>query len=94
MACESSTGYAVNAIADSGKEGDQVHKNFSQDIVLKLLEPYYGTARDVYMDNFFLCYNLANLVLEKNLALLGIYEHIAEIPATLNNRMELYSSCF
>ena len=51
-ACESSTGYALNAIAYGGKEGDQVHRNLGQDIVLRLLEPYYGTGRDVCTDNF------------------------------------------
>ena len=34
-ACESSTGYALNAIAYGGKEGDQVHRNLGQDIVLR-----------------------------------------------------------
>ena len=65
--CESNTGYAVNAIAYGGKEGDQVHKNLGQDSVLKVLEPYYGTGRNECMDNIFTCYNLAKLLLEKNL---------------------------
>ena len=51
-AYESSTRYAVNAIAYDGKEEDQVHRNLGEDIVLKLLEPYYGTGRDVCTDNF------------------------------------------
>ena len=63
--------------------------------MLKLLEPYYGTGRDVCTDNFFLYFNLAKLLLEKNLALLGtIRAHRREIPTTLNNRIELYSYMF
>ena len=64
-ASESSTGYALNAITYSGKEGDQVHQNLGQDIVLRLLEPYYGTGRDVCTDNFFTSYNLTKLLLEE-----------------------------
>ena len=94
-ACESSTGYALNAIAYGGKEGDQVHRNLGQDIVLRLLEPYYGTGRDVCTDNFVTSYNLAKLLLEKSLTILGtIRTHRREIPSILNNRMELYSSKF
>ena len=94
-ACESSTGYALNAIATGGKEGDQVHQNLGQGIVLRLLEPYYGTGRDVCTDNFFTSYNIAKLLLEKSLTIFGtIRNHRREIPQFLNNRMELYSSTF
>ena len=45
--------------------------------------------------NFFLSYNLAQLLLKKKLALLGtIRAHRREIPTTLNNRIELFSSVF
>ena len=92
---ESSTGYAVNARVYGGKEGDQVHRNLGQDVVLKLLEPYYGIGRDVCTVNFYKSNNLAKLPLEKNLTLLGtIRVHRREIPTTLNNRIELFSSMF
>ena len=68
--CESSTGYALNRIPYGGKERDQVHRNLGQDIVLRLLEPYYGTGRDVCTDNFFTSYNLAKVLLEKSLPIL------------------------
>ena len=94
-ACESSIGYALNAIAYDGKEGDQVHRNFGQDIVLRLLETYYGIGRDVCTGNFFTSCNLAKLLLEKSLIIYGtIRSHRREIPYTLNNRMELYTSTF
>ena len=93
--CEFSTIYALNAIAYAGKEGDQVHRNLGQDIVLRLLKPYYGTGRDVCTDNFFTRYNLAKLLLKKNLTIFGtIRNNRREIPLSLNNRMELYSSTF
>ena len=60
--CESSTGYDVNAIAYGGKEGDQVRKNLSQDIALKLLKPYY----ELLLPCNTLSYDLAKLLLEKN----------------------------
>ena len=95
LACESSTGYAVNASTYDGKEGDQVHRNLGQDIALKLLEPYCGTGRDVCTVNFFLRYNFAKLLLEKNLPLLGtVRAHPREIPTILNNRIEVFSSMF
>ena len=31
--CESSTGYALNAMAYGGREGDRVHRNLGQDVV-------------------------------------------------------------
>ena len=93
--CVSSTGYALNAIAYGGKEGGQVHRNLGQDIVLRLLEPYYGTGRDVCTDNFFTSYNLAKLLLEKSLTIFGtIRNHRRKIPHSLNNRMEFYSCTF
>ena len=58
-ACESSSGYALNGIPNGGKEGDQVYRNLAQDIVMRLLEPYFKTGRDVCTDNFFTSYTLA-----------------------------------
>ena len=40
-ACESNTGYALNAVAYAGKEGNRIHYNLAQDIVLKVVEPWY-----------------------------------------------------
>ena len=33
-ACESSTGYELNAVAYGGKEGNRVHHNLAQDIAV------------------------------------------------------------
>ena len=51
--CGSSSGYALNGIPYDGKEGDQAYRNLAQDIVMRLLEPYFGTGRDVCTYNFF-----------------------------------------
>ena len=93
--CESSSGYALNGIPYGGKEGDQVHPNLAQDIVMRLLEPYFGTGRDVYTDNFFTNYNLAKLLLQKNLTLLKtIRRHRREVPGPSKREIEIYSCKF
>ena len=61
-ACESNTGYRLNAIAYGGKEGNRVHHNLAQDIVLKVVEPWYGTGRDICTNNYFTSYTLANFI--------------------------------
>ena len=93
--CESSTGYTLNTVAYGGKEGDQVHRNLGQDIVLRLLELYNEIERVVCIDNFFTSYNLAKLLIENNLTTLGtIQTHHREITNRLSNSMELYSFKF
>ena len=94
-ACESSSGYALNGIPYGGKEGDQVHRNLAQDIVMRLLEPYFGTGRDVCTNNFFTSYDLAKQLLQENLTSLGtIRRHRREVPGSLNRKMEIYSIKF
>ena len=56
--CKSSTGYVTY-----GEKGDQVHRNLGQNIVLRLLRPYYGTGRNVCTDNFFTNYNLCKITI-------------------------------
>ena len=93
-ACESSSGYALNSIPYGGKEGDQVHRNLAQDIVMRLLEIYCGTGKDVYTD-FFTNYNLAKLLLQENLTLLGtIRRHRREVPGSSKRKIEIYSLSF
>ena len=92
-ACESSTRYALNAMAYSGREGDRVLRNLGQDVVMKLVEPYFETGRDECTDNFFTIYNLAKLLLEKKLTLLGtVRRQRHDVPRSMVNKMELYNS--
>ena len=69
--CGSNTGYALNAIACAGKKGNLIHHNLAQDIVLKVVEPWYGTGRDICTHNYLTSYTLANQLLQQNLTLLG-----------------------
>ena len=90
-----STGYALNTAASGRKKGDQAHRNLGQDIVLRLLEPYYGTGRDVSTNSIFTTFSLLKLLLESILTILGtIRTHRREIPSGFSNRMELYSPKF
>ena len=57
--CEFTTGYGLNAIAYGGKEGNRIYHNLALDVVMKVLEPWYGTGRDVCTDNYFTSYSLA-----------------------------------
>ena len=62
---------------------------------MRLLEPYFGTGRDVCPNNFFTSYNLAKLLQQENPTLLGtIRRHRREVPGSLNRKMEIYSSKF
>ena len=58
-ACESTTCYGLNAIAFGGKEGNLVHEILAQNVVIKVLESWYKTGRDVCTDNYFMRYILA-----------------------------------
>ena len=78
--CEPNTGYGLNAIAYGGKKGNRVHHNLAQDIVLKVVEPWYGTGRDICTDNYFISYTLANQLLQENVTLLStVHRHHREV---------------
>ena len=64
-ACESSSGYVFNGIPYGDKEGNQVYRNLSQNIVMRLLELYFETDRYVCTDNVFTSCNLAKLLCKK-----------------------------
>ena len=60
---------------------------------MRLLEPYFGTGRDVCTNNFFTSYDLAKQILQENLTLFGTIErHRREVPGSLNRKMEICSS--
>ena len=50
--------FRLNAIAYGGKEENCVYHNLAQDVVIKVLEPWYGTGRDVCTDHYFTSYSL------------------------------------
>ena len=70
-----------------------VHRNLGQDIMLRFLEPYYGTGREVCTNNFFTSYNLAKILLEKSLTIFRtIRNHRREIPHSLNGVVLIHVS--
>ena len=80
-ACKYNTGYGLNAIAYGGKESNRVHHNLTQDIVLKVVEPWYGTGKDICTDNCFTSCTLANQLLQENLTLLRtVCRHRRKVP--------------
>ena len=94
-ACESNTGYGVNAIAYGGKEGNRVHHNFAHDIVLKVVKPWYGTGRDICTYNYFTSYTLANQLLQQSLTLLDtVRRHHRKVLLVWRQKNKLYRSKF
>ena len=86
-ACEAQSGYALNAIIYTGRQGTEVHRNLGHDVVMELMEPYYGSGREVVTDNFFTSHKLALSLLRETLTLLGtIRSHRREIPEDLRNK--------
>ena len=74
-------------MAYSVKEGEEIHRNLSQDIVSNLLQPYYLTGC------FFMILNLTTLLLEQNLTLLStIKSHLRKMPKVITQRTKLYTS--
>ncbi|KAJ4445879.1 hypothetical protein ANN_12564 [Periplaneta americana] len=62
--CESHTGYAIDGIIYSGKPaGGPPQKNLATNIVLKLAETVYDSARNISMDNYFTSLSLAEQLL-------------------------------
>ena len=81
------TGYGLNAIAYGGKESNRVHHNLVQDIVLEVVEPWYGTGKDICTDNCFTSYTLANQLLQQNLTLLStVCRHRRVVPIGLRQK--------
>ena len=94
-ACESNTGFALNAIIYGGRNGDEIHYNLGHDLVMELSEPFYNTGRNICTDNFFTSYQLALNLLQHNLTLLGtIRSHRREIPPLLKVKKPLFESTF
>ena len=94
-ACEPSSGYVLNGILFGDKEGDHVRRNLAQNIVMRLIELYFGTDRYVCTDTVFTSYSLAKLLPQENLTLLETTrKHRRELPGSLNRKMEIYSSKF
>ena len=54
----------------SGRESDSgPHRNLANDIVMQLCSVYFGTSRDIYVDQYFTSYGLVCNLLQQNLTL-------------------------
>lgn len=86
-ACEAQSGYALNGIIYTGKQGNEVHRNLGHDVVMELMRPFFGSGREVVTDNFFTSHKLALSLLQENLTLLGtMRSHRKEVPEDLRNK--------
>lgn len=96
--CESHTGYAIDGIIYSGKPaGGPPQKNLATNIVLKLAETVYDSARNISMDNYFTSLSLAEQLLSKKLTVVGTLRmNKPEIPIQFlaNKGREVLSSEF
>ena len=46
-ACEAKSGYALNGSIYRGKQGNETRRNLGHDIVMELVENYFGTGREL-----------------------------------------------
>lgn len=91
--CDSITSYVLKAQIYTGKEpGGKPEKNQGMRVVSDLTYEYRG--HNVTCDNFFTSYNLGQLLLKRNITMLGtIRKNKPELPKNMTNN-EVHSSSF
>ena len=91
--CDSKSSYAIKLQIYTGKEhGAAPEKNQGMRVVNDLCSGLSG--HNITCDNFFTSYNLGQLLLKKNLTMLGtIRKNKPELPKPMNNT-EVYTSSF
>ncbi|XP_019731207.1 LOW QUALITY PROTEIN: piggyBac transposable element-derived protein 4-like [Hippocampus comes] len=84
IAADLDTKYMCNAIPYLGKDPTRpTGERLSENVVLKLMEPFLDQGRTVTVDNFVTSLSLANRLLQRNTTLLGsINKNPRELPAT------------
>ncbi|CAF1557825.1 unnamed protein product, partial [Rotaria sordida] len=97
--CVDAESYCVlNAFPYIGRQpGQEKQKHIGESVVLELLKPFYGSNRNVTMDNFFTSVSLAKNLQTKNLTLIGtLRKNKPEIPIEFlsNKTREVGSSLF
>lgn len=91
--CDSKNAYPLRGIPDTGKEGNTRSVGLAKNVVERLCEPYYGTNRNITMDNYFTSKELAENLLGKGLTIVGtLRKNKACIPEFLPNRKRAVSS--
>lgn len=95
--CDSKNAYPLRGIPYTGKEGRNKAVGLAKTIVENLCEPYFGTNRNITMDNYFTSKDLAESLLAKGLTIVGtIRKNKACIPPEFlpNRRREVSSTIF
>ncbi|GFN88323.1 PiggyBac transposable element-derived protein 4-like protein [Plakobranchus ocellatus] len=69
--CESDTGYPLKSLPYLGKVGRLPEKDHGENCVIKLIEPYYRSGRNVTFDNFFTTLKLIQHLLRQGLTCVG-----------------------
>uniref|UniRef100_A0A1B0C8C5 PiggyBac transposable element-derived protein domain-containing protein n=1 Tax=Lutzomyia longipalpis TaxID=7200 RepID=A0A1B0C8C5_LUTLO len=94
---DASTGYPLKSLPYLGKNADQRAKNVGANTVLQLAEIYFGTNRNITVDNFFTSLDLAKCLKENGLTICGTVRmnktFIPEEFLDCKSR-EVYSSIF
>ncbi|KAJ8417550.1 hypothetical protein AAFF_G00223930, partial [Aldrovandia affinis] len=94
LAVDVETKYMVNGFPFLGKdESQQSGEQWSENVVLKLVEPYLNKGRNVTTDNFFTSLSLANQLVAKNTSLVGTMNRARwELPPSAKDQgpAELY----
>ncbi|XP_013884959.1 piggyBac transposable element-derived protein 4 isoform X2 [Austrofundulus limnaeus] len=96
IAADLETKYMCNAIPYLGKDPSRPKgERLSENVVIKLMEPFLGKGRTVTMDNFFTSMSLANRLLNHNTTLLGTINKIRrEIPPPAkHNKGRVVADC-
>ncbi|CAF1417822.1 unnamed protein product [Rotaria sordida] len=90
--------YVFNAFPFLGRQPNEERQTqIGAKVVLELLKPFYGSSRNVTMDNFFTSVSLAKELQTKNLTLIGtLRKNKPEIPLEFhsNKNREVGSSLF
>ncbi|XP_047224113.1 uncharacterized protein LOC124869915 [Girardinichthys multiradiatus] len=96
IAADLETKFMCNAIPYLGKDPTRpTGERLSENVVLKLMEPFMDQGRTVTLNNFFTSLSLANRLLKRKTTLLGaINKNRQELPATAKETSDhqLYST--
>ncbi|XP_029973968.1 piggyBac transposable element-derived protein 4-like isoform X5 [Salarias fasciatus] len=82
LACDLKSKYICNVLPDLGKDPSRPGgETLSEDVVMRLMEPFLDKGRNVTTDNFFTSLSLAQRLLSRNTTLLGtVNKTRQEIP--------------
>lgn len=69
--CDSKTAYPLKGLVYTGKDGNKRAVGLAGNVVESLCSPYFGTNRNITMDNYFTSLPLAESLLSKGLTLVG-----------------------